>query len=114
MQLVSASDCGSGYRGFESHYPPCGRVAQSVEHLTFNQVVRGSNPRCFIASRENVVFNILFFLYKEVSIRRLASKFAHCLCREKMLEIYTKMDFDLSRHIQVALCFFAQNTDEMF
>ena len=22
-----------------------GRVAQSVEHLTFNQVVRGSNPR---------------------------------------------------------------------
>ena len=23
----------------------CGRVAQVVEHLTFNQVVRGSNPR---------------------------------------------------------------------
>ena len=23
-----------------------GRVAQVVEHLTFNQVVRGSNPRC--------------------------------------------------------------------
>ena len=22
VQLVSASDCGSGYRGFESHYPP--------------------------------------------------------------------------------------------
>ena len=94
VQLVSAPDCGSGYRGFESHYPPfsfifilagsvrykstmgyrqavrhrtltpafagsnpaspvClgsretryGRVAQVVEHLTFNQVVRGSNPR---------------------------------------------------------------------
>ena len=94
MQLVSAPDCGSGCRGFESHYPPfsfifilaCsiryeslmgyrqavrhrtltpafagsnpaspvylgsrerkyGRVAQVVEHLTFNQVVRGSNPR---------------------------------------------------------------------
>ena len=24
-----------------------GILAQSVEHLTFNQVVRGSNPRCF-------------------------------------------------------------------
>ena len=24
-----------------------GALAQSVEHLTFNQVVRGSNPRCF-------------------------------------------------------------------
>ena len=26
---------------------PNGALAQSVEHLTFNQVVRGSNPRCF-------------------------------------------------------------------
>ena len=26
-----------------------GRVAQVVEHLTFNQVVRGSNPRTLIA-----------------------------------------------------------------
>ena len=26
-----------------------GALAQSVEHLTFNQVVRGSNPRCFIS-----------------------------------------------------------------
>ena len=25
-----------------------GRVAQSVEHLTFNQVVGGSNPPCLI------------------------------------------------------------------
>ena len=76
-QLVSAPDCGSGGRGFESHYPPfnkamgyrqavrhstltaaCagsnpaspvyGCVAQVVEHLTFNQVVRGSNPRTLI------------------------------------------------------------------
>ena len=28
-----------------------GALAQSVEHLTFNQVVRGSNPRCFIAEK---------------------------------------------------------------
>ncbi len=26
----------------------CGALAQSVEHLTFNQVVGGSNPPCFI------------------------------------------------------------------
>ena len=25
-----------------------GTLAQVVEHLTFNQVVRGSNPRCLI------------------------------------------------------------------
>ncbi len=87
-QLVSAPDCGSGGRGFESLYPPSsflvcrlcksrflmgyrqavrhrtltpafvgsnptspaflfyGPLAQSVEHLTFNQVVGGSNPPC--------------------------------------------------------------------
>ena len=28
--------------------PFYGVLAQSVEHLTFNQVVRGSNPRCFM------------------------------------------------------------------
>jgi hypothetical protein len=26
-----------------------GILAQLVEHLTFNQVVRGSNPRCLIS-----------------------------------------------------------------
>ena len=29
-----------------------GILAQSVEHLTFNQVVRGSNPRCLINKRK--------------------------------------------------------------
>ena len=73
-QLASAPDCGSGGQGFESLYPPSraiakrlrhrtltpvtlvqiqlalfdnfinGRVAQVVEHLTFNQVVEGSSP----------------------------------------------------------------------
>ena len=32
-------------------FPLWGALAQSVEHLTFNQVVRGSNPRCFMAKK---------------------------------------------------------------
>ena len=38
------------FRRFESFYPSLiyGPLAQMVEHLTFNQVVRGSNPRCLI------------------------------------------------------------------
>ena len=47
-QLVRAPDCGSGGREFESHYPPhikYDSLAQSVEHLTFNQGVRSSNLR---------------------------------------------------------------------
>ena len=32
-----------------------GILAQSVEHLTFNQVVRGSNPRCLIRKMEGAV-----------------------------------------------------------
>ena len=37
-------DSGSGHVFFKNIN---GALAQSVEHLTFNQVVRGSNPRCF-------------------------------------------------------------------
>ena len=37
-----ASPVGGGYPLFYEY----GTLAQVVEHLTFNQVVRGSNPRC--------------------------------------------------------------------
>ena len=54
-QLVRAPDCGSGGRGFESHYSPVvmfraslnGPLAQLVEHQTFNLGVPGSSPGRF-------------------------------------------------------------------
>ncbi len=47
-QVGKAPDFDSGMRRFESCYPChfllCGPLAQSAEHLTFNQVVPGSTP----------------------------------------------------------------------
>ena len=42
-----------------------GRVAQVVEHLTFNQVVRGSNPRTLMEKAETILFPL--FSLKECS-----------------------------------------------
>ena len=38
-----------------------GILAQLVEHLTFNQVVRGSNPRCLIIWENSLLFSDEFF-----------------------------------------------------
>ena len=59
-QLVSAPDCGSGGRGFESPHPPSviflhEPLAQSVEHLTFNQVVLGSSPRWLMGGKTRFI-----------------------------------------------------------
>ena len=40
-----------------------GALAQSVEHLTFNQVVRGSNPRCLMKIKNDITEVISFFLF---------------------------------------------------
>ena len=40
-----------------------GILAQSVEHLTFNQVVRGSNPRCLIIENGEDVEKSTFSLF---------------------------------------------------
>ena len=46
-----------------------GRVAQVVEHLTFNQVVRGSNPRTLTKKgiRMLVPFDIIYMDYADVA-----------------------------------------------
>ncbi len=52
-QVGKAPDFDSGMRRFESCYP-ChlyGPLAQLAEHLTFNQVVRGSNLRWLTTKR---------------------------------------------------------------
>ena len=47
-QAVRHSTLTAAFVGSNPTSPVCyGVLAQSVEHLTFNQVVRGSNPRCF-------------------------------------------------------------------
>ena len=56
-----AQDFDSCTRWFESSWPSYGRVAQVVEHLTFNQVVRGSNPRTL-----TIFFKINFKKCKKV------------------------------------------------
>ena len=50
-----------------------GILAQSVEHLTFNQVVRGSNPRCLIKFFGSTIYGTSVFLYinsKDVDLKR--------------------------------------------
>ena len=39
----------------------CGILAQLVEHLTFNQVVRGSNPRCLIIEKTSNLWRFFWF-----------------------------------------------------
>ena len=41
-----------------------GALAQSVEHLTFNQVVRGSNPRCFTKEKRKTIWFSAFLPFR--------------------------------------------------
>lgn len=67
-QLVRAPVCGTGGRGFESHYPPhmFEWVGSSVEeHLTFNPRVEGSSPSRPTRSLagEALFFSSIFLYY---------------------------------------------------
>ncbi len=42
-----------------------GILAQLVEHLTFNQVVRGSNPRCLM---KKALVTVLFIVIYDLMI----------------------------------------------
>ena len=53
-----------------------GALAQLVEHLTFNQVVRGSNPRCFTVKQFKFrysVFELFFIVQKTVRMENALS-----------------------------------------
>ena len=62
-QLVSASDCGSEGRGFESHYPPSllGMLGyrQGVRHRTLTPTFAGSNPASPVINRTCLLSEIL-------------------------------------------------------
>ena len=113
-QLVSAPDCGSGDRGFESHLPPlqhetpalktvlgyrqgvrhstltaafggpnppspdCGILAQVVEHLTFNQVVRGSSPR-YLTGKGRRSERIYGLFYVSGNLFPRQGNFSYCM-----------------------------------
>ena len=51
------------YMAFYLLFIGFGILAQSVEHLTFNQVVRGSNPRCLMNKNGENVEKSTFSLF---------------------------------------------------
>ena len=57
---------------YDMHNGRNGRVAQVVEHLTFNQVVRGSNPRTLIV--EQAILLVLFVILTYILITPMLCK----------------------------------------
>ena len=58
-QLVSAPDCGSGGRGFESLYPPSTVMMgyrQAVRHSTLTAAFVGSNPTSPVYGMQNRIW----------------------------------------------------------
>ena len=52
------------FAGSNPASPVYGILAQSVEHLTFNQVVRGSSPRCLIQTKTELIGFLFFVLIR--------------------------------------------------
>ncbi len=60
---------------YDLHIGRDGRVAQVVEHLTFNQVVRGSNPRTLMQTSKNFKGSCFFlYFYLILCIRDIRDK----------------------------------------
>ena len=67
-QAVRHSTLTAAYAGSNPASPVrlYGALAQVVEHLTFNQVVRGSNPRCFTFKYDFSLRKSLIFIIREI------------------------------------------------
>ena len=65
-QLVSAPDCGSGGRGFESLYPPYNGLSPSGKAQDFDSCTRGFESRWPSGKRLNFYYgNSAFFIFIE-------------------------------------------------
>ena len=71
-QVVKAPDFDSGIRRFKSCHPShlygIGPLAQSVEHLIFNQGVRSSSLR-WTTTKKTISFEMVFFVYVVIGAR---------------------------------------------
>ena len=60
-----------------------GVLAQSVEHLTFDQVVRGSNPRCLIKTKGTHFVMGSFYFSDEIEGFEPRVEIPDALCLEE-------------------------------
>ena len=58
-----------------------GALAQAVEHLTFNQVVAGSNPACFNESIPASYMTCRFFIFEDYCKCQILLQDFRIICR---------------------------------
>ena len=97
-QLVSASDCGSEGRGFESHYPPfpiliCRMLGyrQGVRHRTLTPTFAGSNPASPVWIFKDTINIVSFFYFYLIILFRTFSWAKHgtSVCQDLLREVIT-------------------------
>ena len=62
-----------------------GILAQVVEHLTFNQVVRGSSPRCLMNRHQSQTDAFFLFCHIKKNVHQTAMDILWNLCENKII-----------------------------